>query len=244
MARKINPADYAARRDAILDAAQRLVYTRGYANMAIQDLIAELGISKGAFYHYFASKGEVLEALVERMVALQLLPLTDAVINDPSLPALDKLHQYFDLSFSWKSGRKAFMLDLMRVWVADENAVVRQKLLTLSTTMVTPILEQIIRQGVAEGVFDVRYPAEVGKILIYTFQGLGDTMVALLLDPASGRDPAYLRRRLEDYCAALNDTVERLLGTAPGALHLIDLDLLATWFTAEPAPVLDKENDR
>src|SRR5262245_58568880 len=48
--------EHAVRRGEILDVAQRLVYTSGYEQMTIQDMLDELQISKGAFYHYFSSK--------------------------------------------------------------------------------------------------------------------------------------------------------------------------------------------
>ena len=67
MARKVNEQEYAEKRNEILEAAQRLVFTKGYERMTIQDLQAELKISSGAFYHYFGSKPAVLEALAERM---------------------------------------------------------------------------------------------------------------------------------------------------------------------------------
>ena len=40
----------------LLDCAQRLFFERGYDNTTVNDIIAEAGLSKGAFYHYFASK--------------------------------------------------------------------------------------------------------------------------------------------------------------------------------------------
>ena len=67
MARTVNEQDRTLKRSEILDAAQRLVYTKGYEQMAIQDILDALKISKGAFYHYFGSKQDLLEALVERM---------------------------------------------------------------------------------------------------------------------------------------------------------------------------------
>ena len=67
MVRVVNEAAYAARRNAILDAALRAVMTKGYEQMAISDLLSELQISSGAFYHYFDSKPALLLALVERM---------------------------------------------------------------------------------------------------------------------------------------------------------------------------------
>jgi len=63
MARVIKEQEHAERRNEILDVAQKLVYTRGYEQMSIQDILDALGISKGAFYHYFDSKQALLEAL-------------------------------------------------------------------------------------------------------------------------------------------------------------------------------------
>src|SRR5262249_62071951 len=68
MARTVNVAEHAARRDAILDAAQRLILSQGYERLTVQDILDDLRISKGAFYHYFDSKPGVIEALAERLV--------------------------------------------------------------------------------------------------------------------------------------------------------------------------------
>ena len=68
VARTVNVAEHAARRDAILDAAQRLILSNGYERLTVQDLLDDLEISKGAFYHYFDSKPAVIEALSERLV--------------------------------------------------------------------------------------------------------------------------------------------------------------------------------
>ena len=68
MARTVNVVEQAARRDAILDAAQRLILSNGYERLTVQDILADLQISKGAFYHYFDSKPAVIEALSARLV--------------------------------------------------------------------------------------------------------------------------------------------------------------------------------
>ena len=60
--------EHAVRRNEILDVAQRLVYTKGYEQMAIQDILDALSIAKGTFYHYFVSKQALLEALIKRMI--------------------------------------------------------------------------------------------------------------------------------------------------------------------------------
>ena len=107
MARIVKEEAYAVKRNEILDAAQRLVYTKGYEQMTIQDMLDDLQISKGAFYHYFDSKQAVLEALVERMGegAVQLLL---PIVHDPLLPALDKFHCYLATLNRWKVGQSLF----------------------------------------------------------------------------------------------------------------------------------------
>ena len=55
--------------DKILDVSERLFLEKGYDNTTIQDIVNELGgLTKGAIYHHFKSKEEIMEALGERMV--------------------------------------------------------------------------------------------------------------------------------------------------------------------------------
>ena len=61
MARTLDPAAHAVKRDTFLDAAQRLIKTKGYEALSVQDVLAAVGTSKGAFYHYFDSKAALLD---------------------------------------------------------------------------------------------------------------------------------------------------------------------------------------
>ena len=49
MARTVNEGEYNAKRGEILDVALRLVYSKGYQEMSIQDILDGLGISRGPF---------------------------------------------------------------------------------------------------------------------------------------------------------------------------------------------------
>ena len=94
VARTVKAAEHAARRDAILDAAQRLILSNGYERLTVQDLLDELQISKGAFYHYFDSKPAVIEALSARLVDDSERVLAP-IVADPERGALDKLRRFF-----------------------------------------------------------------------------------------------------------------------------------------------------
>src|SRR6185503_2936174 len=139
MARIVKKEEHTARRNEILDAAIQLVYSKGYEKMTIQDILDQLQISKGAFYHYFDSKVAVLEAVVERMATEQVKPMFLTIVQDPKLPALEKLHQYFYMSTSWKTSNKALLTELMQIWYSDENALARQKMLNMTVEHLGPI---------------------------------------------------------------------------------------------------------
>ena len=228
MARKIKEEDYAVKRKEILDVAQQLVYTRGFDQMSIQDILDELHISKGAFYHYFNSKGDLLEALIDRM-RLDVESIMLPIIDDPNLPTFDKLHRFFDVVGRWKTARKEYLLSLLRVWYADENAIMRQKSTASVTRWFAPLLAGVIRQGVQEGVLTTAFPDQAAEILIGLLQSLGDTFKDLLF---GDKLPAEKRQRATAIVAAYNDAMERVLGAPSGSLNLIDADTINEWFVS------------
>ncbi|MBN1146580.1 MAG: TetR/AcrR family transcriptional regulator [Anaerolineales bacterium] len=230
MARIVKEEKYSARRNDIIAAARRLVYTKGYEQMTIQDILDDLQISKGAFYHYFDSKGAVLEALVEHMVVDEALPLIIPIVQDPGLSAVQKLERYFGVGMRWKTAQKAFMLELLRVWLADENAIVRQKMFSMSLEHVVPLLTDIVRQGLQEGVFTTAYPEQVCHVIYYILQGLSDTIIELLIASDTDLDPERIENTVTAYTCALSDAVERVLGAPGGSLNLVDPETLKQWF--------------
>jgi TetR/AcrR family transcriptional repressor of nem operon len=217
-----------ARRNEILDVAQRLIYTKGYEQMTIQDILDSLQISKGAFYHYFDSKQALLEAMIERMlqeVEQILLP----ILNDRELPALEKLHRFFATANHWKTARKDFFLALLQVWYRDDNAIVRQKLRATGATWLAPWLSTIIRQGVQEGILTTSYPDRVGEVILALVMELGETLGRLLLSFKPEHDDLL---RIEDTVAVYTDALERVLGTPKGSLQIIDSETLKAWFVS------------
>jgi TetR/AcrR family transcriptional repressor of nem operon len=217
--------EHAVRRNEILDVAQRLVTTRGYERMTIQDILNELRIAKGTLYHYFDSKQALLEALLERMmdeVEQTLLPL----VNDPKLAPLDKFHRFFATLNHYRAEQKPFLLELWRVWYTDDNALVRQKARATLVKRVKPLLTMIIRQGVQEGVLTTPYPEQIGGVILSLQQGLEETMAGLLLLDKPQREDL---QQIESTIAAYVDALERILGAPGDSLHPVDPAMLKEW---------------
>ena len=219
-------------RDEILDAAQRFVATKGFEQMTIEDILAELSISKGAFYHYFESKGPLLEALISRM-GDEAKRILVPILEDSQLSADQKLQHWFDAAAQWKTARRDFLLSLLRVWYNDDNAVVRLKLRNDTLTWIRPLLSHVILQGIEEGVFTTTYPEQVGQVVFSLLYDLGDSLAdALLREPIE----AEAFSNAQATTAAFTDAVEQALGARSGSLSMIDPEMLRLWY-AVPATV-------
>jgi AcrR family transcriptional regulator len=55
----------------LLDAATRLFAENGYENTSVQEIVTAAGVTKGAMYHYFAAKDDLLQEIYHRLLALQ-----------------------------------------------------------------------------------------------------------------------------------------------------------------------------
>src|ERR1700738_4542235 len=165
MPRTVNTTLHTIRRAAFLDVAQRLVQTKGYDAMSIQDVLDQLEASKGAFYHYFDSKQALLEAVVERFADGAMAALAP-VLNDPRLPALKKLERVFAGIASFKAEQKDLTLAIIEVWNSDGNAIVREKVRRLSERIMIPLFTSVLKQGLDEGTLHVDSPDDTAKVLV------------------------------------------------------------------------------
>ena len=65
--------------DEVLRAALGLFAEQGYANTSVQQIVEAAGVTKGAMYHYFTSKDDLLFAIYERMLSLQKRRLDEII---------------------------------------------------------------------------------------------------------------------------------------------------------------------
>ena len=231
MARVVNEKEYAARRNEILDVAQRLIYTQGYEKMSIQDILGELQMSKGAFYHYFDSKPALMEALTERMINEAQLVISP-IADDPHLTAIEKFELYFNATARWKMAQKEFLMALLRVWYHDDNLVIRDKVTRSGMELILPLFKRIIHQGIAEGTFITPYPDQMAEVVMSLMLTLGDSLSIQILKSGTILDAQQredLINTINKLAAAYTDALERILGCVTGSLNIIELDTLKSW---------------
>ena len=116
---------------------------------------------------------------------------------------------------------------LLRIWYADENTLVRQKLHTARIKRITPWLSEILRQGLEEGVLTTGSPDKVAQIVVSLLNDHGNTLAELLLSGQFGPEQSV---HIEGTVAAYTEALERVLGAPDHCLQLVDVSTLKVWF--------------
>src|SRR5437763_17125140 len=83
-------------REAILEAASRLIHVNGYNNTSLDDVLRESGVGKGNFYYYFKSKEDLGYAILDRVVTLFLGRTLEPCFADPDGRPLSQIGCFLD----------------------------------------------------------------------------------------------------------------------------------------------------
>src|SRR5205814_7331440 len=83
-------------REAILEAATRLIHVHGYNAMALDDVLRESGVGKGNFYHHFKSKEDLGHAILDQIVDGFLERTLAPCFADPDAAPLGQIRCFVD----------------------------------------------------------------------------------------------------------------------------------------------------
>lgn len=162
--------EYEERRKEILETAERLFLTKGYTKTTVNDILKEIGIAKGTFYHYFKSKEEVMDEIIMRIIKEDVAK-AKVIVSNPNIPVLEKLFRVL-MEQSPKSGDiKDKMIEQFH---QPNNAEMHQKSLVQSIIHLSPVLTEILEQGIEEGIFSTSYPQETIELLLFSAQVIFD----------------------------------------------------------------------
>lgn len=162
MARNKHPEETV---EVILDVAFRLFMEKGYEHTSIQDIISELGgLSKGAIYHHFRSKDDILMAVTDRMTA-QSNQMLAAIRDRSDLNGREKLKKIFKESIS-----RPVQNDIFTVAPNfHDNPKLLFSLLHDTIDEVAPnYILPIIRQGISDGTIEAEYPEQLAELILLT----------------------------------------------------------------------------
>ena len=147
----------------ILDAAQRLFLEKGYDNTTIQDIVDELGgLTKGAVYHHFKSKEEIMDAVGDRMFEMfrENNPF-EAVMGRKDLNGLEKLREMVRVNQSDRA-RQDMNIQSMPIL---KNPRVLAGMIEANRKELTPYFERLIEEGCRDGSIHTEYGKELAELI-------------------------------------------------------------------------------
>lgn len=209
------------RRTELLDIAASLFARSGYSATSVDEIIAQAGLSKGAFYHHFPSKEALLDGLAKRAATAAREGL-ERLLADPDLNAIQRLNGFIAAGRKTETGPTS--LRIFASIFKPENLVLYYRLHAAVAEVITEPLSLIIDAGTREGTMRCDDPKATAEIIL-ALGTITHGVVADLLDATTTeshiRAMQAFRRRMEQQGIA----VDRILGLPDGTVRYWDAEL-------------------
>ncbi|MHA7964875.1 TetR/AcrR family transcriptional regulator [Paenibacillus sp. CAU 1782] len=190
------------RRNEILDAADKLFGLKGFDGTTTNDILQMVGIARGTLYYHFKSKEDIMDALIQRY-NVRLLEAAHEIAVNSNIPVNERITRVvMAMNLSGDSDK-----EIMEHIHKPQNALMHQKIQKAIINGVTPVLAEIIREGIEQGVYHTPYPHEcMEMVVVYANVIFDDDMIEMTGEERASRIQAFIFN------------VERLLGTESGSL--------------------------
>lgn len=150
----------------ILDVSMQLFLEKGYEHTSIQDIVNHLGgLSKGAIYHHFKSKEDILDGVMNKLYQnndneLDHLRLLE---KDSSMTGLQKLQALFTTAL--ESPRQDDIFQMAPDFLKNPQMLAMQ-IKGIYTESVPHFVQPIIEEGIADGSIKTDYPKELAEMIL------------------------------------------------------------------------------
>lgn len=194
----------------ILDSAEQLMTQMTSEELTINLIASNAGIGKGSIYYYFKSKEEIIGAVIERCYKKAIREYF-SVINSHSA-SIEKFRALFECLI-----RKEFHNKQQNIMVSlhlRESLMLNYKMKLAAIEVVSPILTDILRQGIDEGTMQSDTPVESAEIIVAT--------ITFLLD---GSIFPYNRNKMKNKLKILANVLDTCLHTPTGSFDFLYKDL-------------------
>lgn len=195
------------RRKEIIQAAKKLFREKEYDQTTMQELMKTLNIAKGTIYHYFSSKEELLEAVVEDLVDEELKRKTK-LMNSRQCRNLNALEKFRVLvtTDTMAEENEQILESLHR----PGNTIMHARQLGRYLIKLAPVFAAVFQEGCDQGIFKTEHPLECAEFLLAGFQFLTD----------AGFYP-WSKAQLDRRMAAFPSLIEAQLGASKGAFSFL-----------------------
>lgn len=214
------------RKEAILRTAEELFFTKGYTETSIQDILEKLEISKGGFYHYFDSKNALLEEICRQRGGRELERLRGELYSG-KLDALQRLNLLLGALNLFRREDPRYVALVLKVSFIDGDVHFRDQMRRFMLEGLRPMVDETLRDGMAQGAFFSRHPGQLGGLLLMLGSDVNDEACRLL---TAGLEEPECVIGIMDLLDAYRESVESLCGAPFGSILLFDVEHMMNAF--------------
>jgi len=201
----------------ILNVSLKLFLEKGYENTTIQDIIEHLGgLSKGAVYHHFKGKEELLMAVSDRLFSSPKCGIYTNIIDDKTLNAKQKMGRYIDAIINNPQEIQ------MRQMCPDltKTPEFMSRILKNSVGVSSDCVRSILEQGIKEGSFNSEYAYEFATMFMVLINFWSNPIVIRINEEGLKRKLQFMGELMQKFGwddiwqYVLPDTYEKILNMA------------------------------
>lgn len=148
--------------ETILTVSAKMFLEKGFDKTSMRDIAETAGISKGAIYHHFQSKEEIMKAVTQRQEQAIKSVMDEWISETGSLNGKEKLT--FILEKNIESQTARYLDDVMCVSMKSADFVLA--LMKDNVNKDSLFISEIIRQGIADGSLITEFPDECAEVFL------------------------------------------------------------------------------
>lgn len=194
-----------SKKEQILNVSLSLFLEKGYDNTSISDILSNLDIARGTLYYHFESKEAIMDEIIERSIK-SVIEEAKGIVFRKGMTVQEKMFTLFSSTSMKRLSGRELMIDYLN---QPQNALFHEKINRSFIQKIVPLLGDIIKEGVEEGIFINAYPYESAEMILVMIVGFMD----VYYDNVDEND---IKRRTE----SLLYNMERILGVKEGSFDM------------------------
>ena len=185
------------RKKELLKIAYDMFLAQGYENTSVDEIIERAQIAKGTYYYHFQSKERMLEEVIDMMIDSETKTAEQIITMDIPVP------QKIVMMITSMKPTEAEQ-PIKNALFQPENVLMHHKVRKKLITVITPLLSEVIKEGVNEGIFECDNITERVKML-------------LIISDGTFNEGSFSERDISVFI----DMTEKLLGAENGTMSFI-----------------------
>ena len=185
------------RKKELLKIAYDMFLTHGYENTSVDEIIEKAQIAKGTYYYHFQSKEQMLEEVIDMMIDSETKMAKQIIQTDIPVP-----QKIVGILASIKPTEAE--QPVKNALFHPENVLMHYKVRKKLIDILTPLLSEVIKEGVNEGIFECENIPERIKML-------------LIISDSTFNEGTFSEKDISVFI----DMTEKLLGAENGTMSFI-----------------------